>query len=147
MSNLTNNRINATATAAQITAVKSAIQSVNTNLPFLIGLTTSERIALPAINVNNKAFTEDAINAMVNNPTLAPSYLSVPNMQTDLTLFTQLDELIIIVKQLLERKLPVVAMVRRPEQQEWLDAVQSAGGIAVVARSVEDALRITTADG
>jgi hypothetical protein len=35
----------------------------------------------------------------------------------------------------------------RPEQQQWLDAVQSAGGIAGVARSVEDALRITTADG
>ena len=34
-----------------------------------------------------------------------------------------------------------------PEQQQWLDAVQAAGGIAGVARSVEDALRITTADG
>jgi hypothetical protein len=35
----------------------------------------------------------------------------------------------------------------RPEQQQWLSAVQAAGGIAGVARSVEDALRITTADG
>ena len=35
----------------------------------------------------------------------------------------------------------------KPEQQQWLDAVRSAGGIAGVARSVEDALRITTADG
>ena len=32
----------------------------------------------------------------------------------------------------------------RPEQQQWLDAVQAAGGIAGVARSVEDALRIVT---
>jgi hypothetical protein len=103
MSNLTNNRINVTATPTQITGVKTAVQTINTNLPFLIGLTTAERIALPAINVNNKAFTEDAINAMVNNPTLTPSYLSVPNMQNDLLLFTQLDELIIIVKQMLER--------------------------------------------
>jgi hypothetical protein len=31
----------------------------------------------------------------------------------------------------------------KPEQQQWLDAVQSAGGIAGVARSVEDALRLT----
>jgi hypothetical protein len=103
MSNLTNNRINTTATVAQITSVKIAIQTINTNLPFLIGLTIGERIALPTINVNNKAFTEDAINVMVNNPALVPTYLSVPNMQTDLTLFSQLDELIIIVKQLLER--------------------------------------------
>ena len=32
----------------------------------------------------------------------------------------------------------------RPEQQQWLDAVQAAGGIAGVARSVDDALRIVT---
>jgi hypothetical protein len=35
----------------------------------------------------------------------------------------------------------------RPEQQAWLDTVQAAGGIAGVARSVEDALRIVTAQG
>jgi len=35
----------------------------------------------------------------------------------------------------------------RPEQQQWLVAVQAAGGIAGVARSVEDALRIVTAQG
>ena len=33
----------------------------------------------------------------------------------------------------------------RPEQQQWLDAVQAAGGIAGVARSVEDAQRLTRA--
>ncbi len=31
----------------------------------------------------------------------------------------------------------------RPEQQQWLDAVQAAGGIAGVARSVEDAQGLT----
>ena len=37
----------------------------------------------------------------------------------------------------------------RPEQQQWLDAVQAAGGIAGVARSVEDAqaLLATQPDG
>ena len=34
-----------------------------------------------------------------------------------------------------------------PEQQSWLGAVQAAGGIAGVARSVDDALRIVTAQG
>ncbi len=33
----------------------------------------------------------------------------------------------------------------RPEQRQWLDAVQAAGGIAGVARSVEDAARLTGA--
>ena len=103
MANLSNNRLNTTATAAQIAAVKTALQTINTNLPFLIGLTTDERIALPAINVNNNAFTEDAINAAANNTALIPSYVNVPNMQNDLSLFIQLDEIILLVKQLLER--------------------------------------------
>jgi hypothetical protein len=34
----------------------------------------------------------------------------------------------------------------RPEQQQWLDAVQAAGGIAGVARSVEDAIWLTGAE-
>src|SRR3954468_12544027 len=103
MANLTNNRINISATAAQITAVKTALQTISTNLPFLTGLTIEERTALPAINVTNKAFTEDAINAGVNNAALIPSYVSVPNMQNDLLLFSQLDEIIGVVKQLLEK--------------------------------------------
>jgi len=35
----------------------------------------------------------------------------------------------------------------KPEQQQWLDAVQAAGGIGGVARSVADALAILAADG
>ena len=34
-----------------------------------------------------------------------------------------------------------------PEQRQWLEAVQAAGGIAGVARSVEDALRIVAVHG
>jgi hypothetical protein len=34
----------------------------------------------------------------------------------------------------------------RPEQQAWLETVQQAGGVAGVARSVSDALRIVTTD-
>jgi len=130
MSNLTNNRINVTATSAQLTGVKTAIQSINTNLPFLVGLTTDERIALPAINVNNKAFTEDAINAMVNNPTLMPSYLSITNMQNDLTLFTQLDELILIVKQLLERLEDTQLLAGSEAYVTALAAYRAIGGAA-----------------
>lgn len=103
MSNLTNNRINITATDAQITAVKTALQTIASSLPFLTGLTTEERVALPGINVTNKAFTEDAINAGVNNASLIPSYVSVANMQNDLLLFSQLDEIIGITRQLLEK--------------------------------------------
>lgn len=103
MSNLTNNRINITATPAQITAVKAAFQTIATNLPFLIGLTKEERTSLPSIDVNNKAFTQDAISIGVNNASLFPAYLSVANMQNDMTLFDQMDEVLFIAKQVVEK--------------------------------------------
>lgn len=103
MSNLLNNRVNTTATAAQLTAVKAAFQTILTNLPFLVGLTADERKSLNAIDVNNKAFAEDALSAAVNNPTLVPGYISVPNMQSDLTLFAQMDEISGLANQLCER--------------------------------------------
>jgi len=103
MSSLTNNRLNITATAAQLTAVKAAFQTIATNLPFLIGLTKEERSALPAIDVDNKAFTEDALNIALNNASLFPSYLSSAIMQNDLTLFLQMDEILFIAMQLVEK--------------------------------------------
>jgi len=103
MSNLMNNRVNATMTAAQVAAVKTAIQTISTNMPFLVGLTVEERISLPKINVVNKAFAEDAINAVVNNAGSVPSYLNPIQMQNDLQLFTQLDELTTLLRQVLEK--------------------------------------------
>ena len=103
MSNISQNRLSVTATTEQITAVKAAVQSIYAALPFLTGLTTEERIALPKINVANKAFTEDAINAVNNNAALLPAYLDGNAMQTDLQLFTQLDELAGLLRQVLEK--------------------------------------------
>jgi hypothetical protein len=103
MSNLTNNRLNITMTAAQVTAVKGAIATINTNMPFLIGLTVDERSALPKIDVSNKAFTQDAINAAVNNSAMLPSFINTAAMQSDLQLYDQIDELRGMIAQVLEK--------------------------------------------
>lgn len=103
MSNLTNNRLNVTMTAAQVTAVKTALQTIASNMPFLVGLTVEERVALPKINVSNKAFTEDAINAVANNAGILPAYINATTMQNDYQLFIQLDELLGLMRQLVEK--------------------------------------------
>ena len=103
MANLTNNRLDVTATELQIAAVKDALQTIATNLPFLIGLTIEERETLSAIDVENKVFTEDAITAGVNNAQMLPSFISVASMQTDMLLFNQLDELLLLMKQSIEK--------------------------------------------
>lgn len=103
MSNINNNRLNITMTATQIADVKAAFHTIIANLTFLTGLTNDERMTLPKINVSNKAFTEDAINASVNNGSMLPGYFTTAQMQTDYTLFVQLDEIKLLAEQVCER--------------------------------------------
>lgn len=103
MTNIHQNRINTTMTATQVANVKQALQTILSNMPFLTGLSETERIALPKMNVSNKVFVEDTLNAAANNAGLLPTYLSIANTQTDYTLFEQLEELQLLVNQLSEK--------------------------------------------
>lgn len=103
MANLTNNRISITLTAEAEQQVRTGLTMIQEAMPFLVGLTPSERVNLPKINVNNKVFTEDALNVAANNASLLPPFVKVDEMRNDLVLFEKLDELIVVLKQLLEK--------------------------------------------
>ncbi|MBZ4190650.1 hypothetical protein [Niabella beijingensis] len=103
MSNATVNRVNATLAPEVVKAVKDHIIAIEKALPFLVGLTTAERVAMPKINVGNKVFTEDAIQAAVNNAALLPSFIKVEDMKKDLALYHALDELVLVLQQLAEK--------------------------------------------
>jgi hypothetical protein len=100
---LTSNRLSVTLTPAAITAIKAAIATVDTQLPFLLGLTNAERKAIPKINVNNKVFVEDALTAINNNGGILPNYINAVEIGKDLQLFEQLDELVQLVGQLYDK--------------------------------------------
>lgn len=103
MANLTNNRISAEVTVAAEQQVKDGIQMIQNALPFLIGLTTAERMNLPKISVSNKVFTEDAINLAVNNGELLPSFIKTDEMSKDINLYHKLDVIAAQLQQLLEK--------------------------------------------
>lgn len=103
MANININRLHSTIDQVDFDAVISAFQTIESTLPFLIGLTAEERKVLPKINVDNKIFTEDAINAAVHNPDFIPRFLNVSEMQTDLTLFEQLDQLMGVANRVAEK--------------------------------------------
>jgi hypothetical protein len=100
---LTSNRLSVTLTPAAITAAKAAITTINTQVPFLVGLTGAERKALPKIDVNNKVFVEDALTAINNNGGILPNYINAVEIGKDLELFEQLDELVQLVGQLYDK--------------------------------------------
>jgi hypothetical protein len=90
MSNLNSNRVSASMTAAQQTAVKAAIKALQTNLPGLIGLTPDERMMIPKVAWNNKPFVEEAMMHLGKSPEFLPTYLVGTELIKDHTYFTQL---------------------------------------------------------
>jgi hypothetical protein len=101
-------------------------------MPFLIGLTTEERKSLLTMDVANKAFSEDAITAAINNPTLVPGYINLSSLQNDLTLFSQLDEIMGLANQLCER-IDDTKMLAGSEVYQASLALYSAFGTAASA--------------
>ncbi|MCH5687498.1 hypothetical protein LWM68_26465 [Niabella sp. W65] len=54
-------------------------------------------MSLPKISVSNKVFTEDAIQAALNNPEILPGFIKPQDLKTDLDLYHALDELVLLV--------------------------------------------------
>ena len=103
MSNITSNRISVEIEDTELAKIKSYLQSTAASMPFLIGLTIDERIALPKMNDSNKTFVEDAMNAIINNSDMLPGYFNAKELAKDLMLFKQLDELYLLASQLAEK--------------------------------------------
>ena len=93
MSNVLSNRLSVQVTDGDMTAIQQHLKDLTALLPFLIGLTPRERETLPKIDVNNKAFVEDAINALHTENLSLPNGISSSEMQKDLVLYQQLDSL------------------------------------------------------
>ena len=103
MGNLTENKLNATLTAADLTAINTALATVATKLP-VISLTEEQRSTLKAMDVNNKVFVEDAINAIATSGSgIVPAFISQANIQNDLALFEQMDTLEASLRNLMQR--------------------------------------------
>lgn len=93
MSNLTQNRLNTTLTPAAVTSINTSITALRTQLP-AGSLTDEERSRFRAIDVNNKIFVEDTIIEMgISGAGIIPPFLNAATIQTDLTLFGQLDSI------------------------------------------------------
>ena len=103
MTNITNNRISQELNDTIIQKINDAINVIQDNLPFLIGLTKVERRTLPKINRQNKLFVDDTLKVMKNNQHLVPPYISFQEINRDFTLYKQLDEIGLKLAQLAEK--------------------------------------------
>lgn len=85
---------------ADVTAILTKIGEIKALLPFAIGLTPAERSTLPKITDQSSYFVEDALAAVESQPDLAPRYLDLAEMKSDLALWKQLDRFVSEIKSL-----------------------------------------------
>ena len=104
MSNLTQNRVNGILVEADLTALITALNTFITKLPANTALSDAERAAYNAIDVSNKVFCEDVLaEAKATGTGVIRSYLSADSLENDLKLYTQIDRLIPLATNLLQR--------------------------------------------
>lgn len=103
MATQTNNRISVTVDEKAIEQAKEHLRALNELFPYLIGLTPGERQTLPKMDVNNKIFVEDALNAAKSNSQVLPAYLNLNELQLDKQGFERLDEIVLLTAQLAQK--------------------------------------------
>ena len=98
-----NNRISKVLTGKEITSVQQCLTTLKSELGFLQNLTPNERKNLPKINSANKIFAEDSIHILEGKPQWVPGALTAEEARKDLTLFEQLDPIILELEGLLRQ--------------------------------------------
>ena len=87
------NRISASITAADKTAVITAVDTIRSKLPFLLNLTAAERKELPKLGDKTLAFDEKCAGYMAAHPELVPGFVNSAELAKDRALRTDLNDI------------------------------------------------------
>ena len=87
------NLVDAELTAADLQAVETAIETIQTKLPFLISLTNDEKASMFKLGETYKPFVEKAEWLVDNFPMIMPGAFNTAQFKKDLALLTILGSL------------------------------------------------------
>lgn len=96
------NRIDATLSQADTTAVMDAISTIRTKLPFLLDLTVDERRTLPKMGDKSRTFVSQALEVAKQNQDLLPRSFDLDEMTRDVELANALQPVMMALTQLQE---------------------------------------------
>ena len=91
--------ISATVSDDDVAAIKAAVATIKSKLPFLITLTAAERKATYKTGPNSLSFVENALQAAVNNPGIMPSTYNTVEFTSDVNLFATMTAINTMVAQ------------------------------------------------
>ncbi len=95
--------ISAQVSDQKMQAVKDAISTIETNLPFLISLTDDERRTLFKAGPKRLSFVQNALTASQDNPDILPKSFDAAEFESDVELFAALTEIGTLVEQLFSK--------------------------------------------
>jgi hypothetical protein len=106
MANIMKNRINTVLSQNTVDLINKSLQTVIQQLPEqgTITLEDQDRYDLPSLDVDNKAFVEDAIDEIrMRGAGIIPVFITADMIATDLTMYSQLDRMYATVMDVLQR--------------------------------------------
>lgn len=97
---MSDQKLSATMTAAEVDAVMQAIQTIKQKMPFLLALSTEERRALPQPGDRGRAFISKALEVATQNPSILPGFFSLEELRKDVELGNTLQPILLSLAQL-----------------------------------------------
>ena len=92
--------ISAQVADADVAAIKAAVATIRTKLPFLISLSAEDRKRTFKLGPDSLSFVENCLQAAKNNPTVIPGTFDVVEFGSDVDLFAVLTDLNTVIAQL-----------------------------------------------
>jgi hypothetical protein len=84
------NLISATLSSADRDAALADLAAFDAKLPFLLGLSVTDRVELQKMGNTRRAFVEQTVNIAAQNPQVFPASFDVAEFQKDMDLYLQL---------------------------------------------------------
>lgn len=113
--------VKATLTTTQKAAIKNAINTLITNLPFLISLTPEERISMVKMGDKSLAFVEKVAEYSESAPQFNPPHMSKTEFKQDIALQQDLE-------QILRQLVPLVESIQHTELALGSECMEYARG-------------------
>lgn len=97
------NRISATLADDDLAAIHEALNALRARLPWLLSLTTAERVALAKLGDKSVGFDEKCRTYMASKPEFLPGFVSAAEVDKDRVLRTQVQRVLADVRALADQ--------------------------------------------
>lgn len=95
--------LSATLTDADVQAIKAAVTTIHSKMPFLISLTPDERRKLFKMGSKSQGFVGDCLIAARNSPEILPARFQVADFAQDVALAESLGDVLSVLRQIVSQ--------------------------------------------